>query len=848
MPPRNPPFGRGPGNRRYLSISGGTPLLLPLATTLPATLVTATSANLNGSVDPEGNAALWGVTNLLPNPSVEYDTIGTLPASWGNSGGFLTAGATVTASADVTPKVGSKVVKVVTTASANEGAYTGPPVGGVLSGLPYTASFWARGASGGETINVIFGDAGGFNFSQSSAITLTASWQLISLTWTPNANYNSSGSTGIFIRGNVASIQTFYVDAAQVTQTSTVQSYGDGDQVGYSWLGTPGASASRQSGTWSWFAYGPGYSSLVRSDSPTSYWRLDESSGSVAADQIGANPGTYTPAPVTASQTNLVPNPSFEYDVAGSPPATVWQAAGAYLNTGATATVVTTQPFSGSQCCQVVTTNALPSEGIRMSLSATVGQTYTFSIYVRGNAGGEALVLACGGGVTTEVDTAFSATTSWGRYSVTITAAATELISLTVRTQGSSAYTYFVDAAMVVTGSFSPAYFDGDIPGCSWAGVPGASTSTKPLNWPLGQTGALGASGDSDTAAAFDGIQQRISIPNSASLQLTGALTLEAWVYQAAFPASAGTVFAREAGGIAAPYELIALSNGIPQLRVGNSSTETSVSGSTAIPLHTWVHLAVTVDGSGNVTHYLNGAPNGTGSVASQARADSGGQLGIGAQVAGSAFAWPWNGLIDEPAIYPTALSATEIAARYAAGTSRYAYTSTPVPVGSGTIPITLGLPLTGLRTGATYDYAIVAQDAAGTVYGVDQSFVPAAPAPSPTPATVPNTTFVTVAVPHLAYPFQMHTNGAVVYEQGETTEVLSCVRMIADCFQGACPELPDLGIRETTFSTLPLNASGLVTSLLDQEPRADETAVAAAVGTADLGVQAISVQTSVRG
>ncbi len=29
-------------------------------------------------------------------------------------------------------------------------------------------------------------------------------------------------------------------------------------------------------------------------DSPRAYWRLDEASGTTAADQLGANPGTYT--------------------------------------------------------------------------------------------------------------------------------------------------------------------------------------------------------------------------------------------------------------------------------------------------------------------------------------------------------------------------------------------------------------------------------------------------------------------------------------------------------------------------------------------------------------------------
>jgi hypothetical protein len=36
------------------------------------------------------------------------------------------------------------------------------------------------------------------------------------------------------------------------------------------------------------------YADAILADGPVSWWRLDEASGTTAADQIGANPGTYT--------------------------------------------------------------------------------------------------------------------------------------------------------------------------------------------------------------------------------------------------------------------------------------------------------------------------------------------------------------------------------------------------------------------------------------------------------------------------------------------------------------------------------------------------------------------------
>jgi len=55
------------------------------------------------------------------------------------------------------------------------------------------------------------------------------------------------------------------------------------------------------------------YGVLVSGDSPVSYWRLDEVSGSVAADAMSANPGTYQGTPTLGQ-----PGVSFPSPVVGS--------------------------------------------------------------------------------------------------------------------------------------------------------------------------------------------------------------------------------------------------------------------------------------------------------------------------------------------------------------------------------------------------------------------------------------------------------------------------------------------------------------------------------------------------
>ena len=74
-------------------------------------------------------------------------------------------------------------------------------------------------------------------------------------------------------------------------------------------------------------AWGTPYSSLVLSKSPVSYWRLGESSGTSAADETGANNGTYVNTPTLGvpglitddSDTAFQVDGSSEYADMGSP-------------------------------------------------------------------------------------------------------------------------------------------------------------------------------------------------------------------------------------------------------------------------------------------------------------------------------------------------------------------------------------------------------------------------------------------------------------------------------------------------------------------------------------------------
>ncbi|HWO59865.1 MAG TPA: LamG domain-containing protein, partial [Umezawaea sp.] len=160
------------------------------------------------------------------------------------------------------------------------------------------------------------------------------------------------------------------------------------------------------------------------------------------------------------------------------------------------------------------------------------------------------------------------------------------------------------------------------------------------------------------SALSFNGTNAIVNVPDSASLDLTSGMTLEAWVNPSALGTSWRTVLMKETSGDMV-YDLYGNRNTtVPttEVRVGGSAQ--SDNGTSALPLNTWVHLASTYDG--NVLRlYVNGTQVSqllvVGSIAT-----STGALRIGGNTI-----WPewFAGLIDEVRIYNRALSTTEIQA-----------------------------------------------------------------------------------------------------------------------------------------------------------------------------------------
>jgi PKD repeat protein len=158
-------------------------------------------------------------------------------------------------------------------------------------------------------------------------------------------------------------------------------------------------------------------------------------------------------------------------------------------------------------------------------------------------------------------------------------------------------------------------------------------------------------SGRFGKALSFDGIGAKVTINDSASLDLTSGMTLEAWVYPTALGGWRDIIFKA--------VDIYYLSGSSPQASVpatGGTYASGPLYGTSALPLNTWSHLAATCDGT-TLSLYVNGVQTAsrpeTGSVNI-----SSGAVTIGGDATYGQF---WDGLIDEVRIYNRALSAGEI-------------------------------------------------------------------------------------------------------------------------------------------------------------------------------------------
>ena len=250
-----------------------------------------------------------------------------------------------------------------------------------------------------------------------------------------------------------------------------------------------------------------------------------------------------------------------------------------------------------------------------------------------------------GDGTTSNLNSPTHVYSTPGSYSVTLTATGT----------GGTASKTAATAISVTTPSTPPA--TGLVAAYSFNEGTGTTVADASGNKNTGSiTGATWTTqGRSGGALSFNGTSNLVLIPSSASLNVSAAMTLEAWIYPTASQSGWRTIMQREVDA----YFLNA-SNDTGALRPSGGGTFRGtvafVTGTTANPVNAWTHVALTYDGA-TLRLYVNGVL-----TASQARTGAvqtnSSPLRIGGN---SPYGEYFQGRIDEVRVYNRALSQAEI-------------------------------------------------------------------------------------------------------------------------------------------------------------------------------------------
>ena len=159
-------------------------------------------------------------------------------------------------------------------------------------------------------------------------------------------------------------------------------------------------------------------------------------------------------------------------------------------------------------------------------------------------------------------------------------------------------------------------------------------------------------------ALYFNGVDSWVTVNDSAPLDLTTGMTLEAWVYPTAAQWGWTNIIMKEQTNWSVYYLAANSDIDVPVGGVFVGGAERALQGKSTLPVNTWTHLATTYDG---VTQkfFMNG-------VLVSSRAQTGAiQTSTGALRIGGDSIWGeyFKGMIDDVRIYNRAVSNSEIQA-----------------------------------------------------------------------------------------------------------------------------------------------------------------------------------------
>jgi len=195
------------------------------------------------------------------------------------------------------------------------------------------------------------------------------------------------------------------------------------------------------------------------------------------------------------------------------------------------------------------------------------------------------------------------------------------------------------------------------------AGTTAADASGHGLTGTLtyGPTWTIGKHG---TAVNLDGSDDYVNLGNPTALQITGSMTISAWIYSAAFPGDDAAIVSKRSS-TSIGYQLDTTvdrgSRTVGFKLSTNSGGEMSRYGATVLQTNSWYHVTGVYNATARTLDvYLNGQPdNGdlVGTVTSSQQ-NSTANVNIGRRASGG---YGFNGRIDDVRIYDRVLSQAEI-------------------------------------------------------------------------------------------------------------------------------------------------------------------------------------------
>ena len=178
----------------------------------------------------------------------------------------------------------------------------------------------------------------------------------------------------------------------------------------------------------------------------------------------------------------------------------------------------------------------------------------------------------------------------------------------------------------------------------------------------LGKLGAI--AGDSNTSVRFDGSSGYLSTPANPG----GAQgTIEFWGYANDLGSRNGVVYTADDGTSTHSHQIGVLADGSVRLYLSDGSVRSAVTAPGLITANTWHYYALVWSDGGSADLYIDGTKRASVAIASSWK--GGDKLLFGhAAGAPSGLTNPWQGRIDEAAVYNQALSATTIQQHHDSG------------------------------------------------------------------------------------------------------------------------------------------------------------------------------------